>query len=168
MKAVVRGALVLGLSAGVAAGLAAQLDAGIPVGSKAPVVTMGDLDGRPVDLGRYLGKQPVLIEFWATWCSVCRSLLPQLRAVAKAYGDRVTMIGINITVNDSRAKVRRYLERHRPPFLALFDEQGTSVRAYEAPITSFIVVVDGAGTVVYTGSGEEQDLVAAVGKAFGR
>lgn len=164
-------ALVAGLSLGLGAApraAVAQFEAGIAVGSKAPVITVGDLDGNPVDLGRYIGKQPVLIEFWATWCDLCRALLPQLEAVKKAYGDRVALIGVNITVNDSRERVRRYLARHQPPFLTLYDTQGVGSRAYDVPTTSFIVVVDAGGVVRYTGSGEDQDLVAAVRAAVGR
>lgn len=162
-----RGLMVTAALAGFgAAPLAAQFDAGIPVGTKAPVIAINGLDGKPVDLGRYLGKQPVLIEFWATWCTVCKSLLPQLNRVKQQYGSRVAMIGVNITVNDSRDRVRRYLEVHQPPFLALYDDTGVSSRAFDVPTTSYIVVVDARGIVAYTGSGEDQDLVAAVAKAM--
>jgi thiol-disulfide isomerase/thioredoxin len=147
---------------------AAQFDSGIPVGSKAPIVSIHDLDGKPVDLGQYIGKRPVLIEFWATWCALCKQLLPELGRVQKKYGDQVTMIGVNITVNDSKDRVRRYLEAHKPPYLPLFDDQGVGSRAYDAATTSYIVVIDKAGKVVYTGTGGEQDLVSAVGKAVGR
>jgi thiol-disulfide isomerase/thioredoxin len=145
----------------------AQFDAGIPIGSKAPPVVINDLDGKPVELGKLIGGKPLLLEFWATWCSLCKALLPQLEAVRKAFGDRVTLVGINVTVNESKPRVRRYLEEHKPPFLALYDERGAGVRAYDVPATSFIVVVNTAGKVVYTGSGPDQDLVAAVRKAFG-
>lgn len=148
--------------------VAAQFDAGIPVGSRAPVLTITDLEGKPVDLGAYLGKKPVLIEFWATWCGVCKALLPELERVRKTYGDQIAMIGINITVNDSRERVRRYLTAYRPPFVTLYDETGASSRAYDVPSTAFIVVVDAGGTVVYSGTGEDQDLVTAVKKAVGR
>ncbi len=148
--------------------VAAQFDSGIPVGSKAPIVSVHDLDGKAVDLGQYIGKRPVLLEFWATWCPLCKQLLPQLDRVHRKYGDQVTMIGINITVNDSKDRVRRYLELHQPPYLALFDDQGVSSRAYEVATTSYVVIIDKAGKVVYTGSGGDQDLVAAVGKAVGR
>jgi thiol-disulfide isomerase/thioredoxin len=144
-----------------------QFDAGIPIGSKAPAVTINDLDGKPVDLGKLIGGKPLLLEFWATWCPICKALLPELEAVRKTFGDRVTLVGVNVTVNESKPRVRRYLEEHRPPFLVLYDERGVGARAYEVPATSFIVVVDPAGKVVYTGSGEDQDLVAAVRKAFG-
>ena len=144
--------------------LAAQYDSGIAVGTRAPVIVINDLDGKPVDLGAYLGKKPVVLEFWATWCAVCASLLPKLEAVNAKYGNQVSIIGINITVNESKARVRRYLARHRPPFVALYDDQGASARAYEVPTTGFIVIVGADGKVAYTGTGPDQDLVAEVGK----
>ena len=147
--------------------LSAQLEAGIRIGSPAPAVTINDLEGRPVNLAEVLGKKPVLLEFWATWCSLCKGLLGELERIHRAYGDRVVMYGVNVTVNDSKARVRRYLEEHRPPFQVLYDERGVGVRAYDVPATSFIVVIDSAGRVVYTGSGEKQDLLGAIRKAAG-
>ena len=145
----------------------AQFDAGIPVGSKAPAIIIADLDGKPVDLGTVIGKKPVLLEFWATWCPICKALLPQLERVHQAFGDRVELFGINVTVNDSKSRIQRYLAEHHPPFRVLFDDKGVGTRAYDVPGTSFIVVVDSGGKVVYTGSGEDQDLVAAVRRAMG-
>jgi thiol-disulfide isomerase/thioredoxin len=133
-------------------------EAGIAVGAKAPVVTVGDLDGKAVDLGQYIGKKPVFLEFWATWCELCEELLPRVRAAKAAYGDRVEFFGVNVTVNQSRERVRRYLEKHQPPFRTLYDEEGTSTRAYEAPATSYVVIVDRSGKVAYTGSGGTQEF----------
>lgn len=155
---------LIGVGAG-AAPLAAQFESGIPVGTKAPVLVINDLDGKPVDLGAYIGKKPVLIEFWATWCSSCKSLLPELAKVRKTFGDGVALIGINVTVNESRDRVRRYLKAVDPGFLVLYDESGASTRAYDVPGTSYVVVIDAGGTVRYTGTGGDQDLVAAVRKA---
>ncbi len=161
-------ALVLAAGVITARPAAAQFDAGIAVGTKAPVVAVHDLEGKAVDLGAYIGKKPVMLEFWATWCALCKALYPQLGKVHQTYGNRVQMIGINVTVNDPKARVKKYVERYRPPFLTLYDDQGVSSRAYDVPTTSFIVVIDAGGTVVYTGSGEDQDLVAAVGKAVAK
>ncbi|HEX7025510.1 MAG TPA: TlpA disulfide reductase family protein [Gemmatimonadales bacterium] len=162
-----RAAVALALLAGLGAAPArAQFDAGIPVGSKAPAVVINDLEGVPVDLGGVIGKKPVLIEFWATWCALCKALLPELQAVHRTFGDQVTMLGVNVTVNDSKVRVRRYLGEHHPPFRVLFDEKGAGARAFDVPATSFIVIVDASGKVAYTGSGEKQDLVAAVRKAL--
>ena len=57
---------------------------------------------------------------------------------------------------------------NQPPFLPLYDDKGVSSRAFEVPTTSYIVLVDAAGKVAYTGSGDDQDLVGAVGKVLGK
>jgi thiol-disulfide isomerase/thioredoxin len=151
-------AIALGLLGFAPRPSAAQIESGIAVGARAPVVTVNDLDGKPVDLGRYVGKQPVVLEWWATWCELCEAMLPRVKAVHATYGDQVAFLGINVTVNQTPARVRKYLETHQPPFRTLYDDRGTSIRAYQVPTTSFIAVVDRAGKVVYTGTGGEQDL----------
>jgi thiol-disulfide isomerase/thioredoxin len=137
-------------------------ESGIAVGSPAPVVVVHDLDGKPVDLSQYIGKQPVLLEFWATWCSNCEELLPTVRTAQAAYGSKVEFIGINVTVNQTPERVRRYLETHKPPYRTLYDDAGTSIRAYQVPATSYVVIVDRAGKVAYTGIGGTQDLDGAL------
>jgi thiol-disulfide isomerase/thioredoxin len=137
-------------------------ESGIAVGADAPAVTVRDLDGKAVDLGQYIGKKPVFLEFWATWCELCEELLPRVRAAKAAYGDQVEFLGVNVTVNQSRDRVRRYLEKHKPPFRTLYDEEGTSTRAYEAPATSYVVIVDRSGKIVYTGSGGTQEFDAVL------
>jgi thiol-disulfide isomerase/thioredoxin len=126
------------------------------------VVTVHDLDGKPVDLGQYIGKKPVLLEFWATWCTNCEELLPRVRAAHAAYGGKVEFIGVNVTVNQSPARVRRWLETNKPPYRTLYDDQGASTRAYQVPATSYVVMVDRSGKIAYTGLGGDQDLDAAL------
>ncbi len=140
-------------------------NAGIPVGTKAPIVSVHDLDGKSVNLGQWVGKQPVLLEFWATWCTNCAALLPTVKAAAARYGAKVQFIGINVTVNQTPARARKYLETERPPYDALYDDEGTSVKAYKVPGTSYVVIIDAHGTVVYTGFGGSQDFESALRKA---
>jgi thiol-disulfide isomerase/thioredoxin len=121
-------------------------------------VEVNDLDGKPVALGNYLGKKPVFLEFWATWCELCEQLLPRVRAAHAAYGDKVEFLGINVTVNQTPDRVRKYMEAHQPGFRALYDDQGTSIRAYQVPATSYVVIVDRGGKIAYTGSGGTQDF----------
>jgi thiol-disulfide isomerase/thioredoxin len=121
-----------------------------------------DLDGKAVNLGDYLGRQPVLLEFWATWCEVCEGLLPTVQAAHRAYGDRVAFFGVNVTVNQTPERVRKYVDTRHPPFRTLYDAEGEAVRAYAAPTTSYIVIVDRTGKVSYTGTGASQDLAAAL------
>ena len=153
--------LALWLLAAPAAVAAAQ-ETGLPVGAKAPAVTVKDLDGKPVDLGQYLGRQPLFLEWWATWCEQCDALLPRVREAHAALGDEVAFFGINVAVNQSPERVRRYVESSDPPFRTLYDAEGESTRAYLAPTTSYVVIVDRTGRVAYTGTGGDQDVLAAL------
>ena len=149
----------------VAAPLAAQ-ESGIPVGSKAPSAKLETLDGNPADIGTFLGKGPVLIEFWATWCENCRDLEPAMLAAQKKYAGKVGFIGVAVSVNQSPELVRRYVAKHGLAGTQLYDRKGASIDAYEVPATSFVVVINKAGKVVYSGLGGKQDLDAAIKKAL--
>jgi len=135
---------------------------GLAVGTRAPAVTIEDLEGKPVDLGAWVGKQPVLLEFWATWCPLCEALLPRLRAAQAAYGKRVAFVVIAVAVNETKGSVQRHTAGHPEPFRFLWDANGNATRAFEAPSTSYVVVLDSTGTVAYTGIGADQDIDAAV------
>lgn len=152
-----RAAVLLAVAVAAAAPVRAQ-ESGIAVGSKAPAVVVHDLDGKPVHLGAFLGKKPVLLEFWATWCERCEELLPRVRAAHAEFGDRVEFFGVNVAVNQTPERVKRWVKSNTPPFRPLYDDEGTSTRAYEAPTTSFVVVVDRTGKVAYTGTGGTQDI----------
>ena len=139
---------------------------GIPVGEMPPAVTIQDLDGNAVDLGRWVGKRPVIVEFWATWCPVCAELLPRMEAARMKYGDRVEFLVVAVAVNQSPNTVRRHLARHPMPFTFLWDVNGNATRAFQAPATSYVAVLDAKGKVVYTGIGADQDLDAALARAL--
>jgi thiol-disulfide isomerase/thioredoxin len=155
------GIALLLLTAPLATRAAAQ-EAGLAVGAKAPAVVVKDMEGKPVDLGQYLGKQPLFLEWWATWCEQCEALLPRVRAAQAEVGDKVTFFGINVAVNQSRQRVRRYLQSNKPPFRTLYDGEGESTRAYSAPTTSYVVIVDRAGRVAYSGTGGDQEFLGAL------
>jgi thiol-disulfide isomerase/thioredoxin len=153
------------LSVGQPDRLSAQDDVGIALGHTPPPVTIEDLNGKPVDLARLLHGRPALLEFWATWCPICRALEPKLDQAHASYGQRVQFVAIAVAVNESPASVRRHLAQHPRPYRFLWDTNGNAVRAFEAPATSFMVVLDAKGKVVYTGVGEDQDLDAALARA---
>ena len=141
-------------------------DLGIDVGARAPAVAVQSLDGKAVDLGKYIGKTPMLIEFWATWCPNCRELMPTLLETEKKYGKRVKFLALAVAINQSPEKVRRWLAAHPLPHETLYDTDGKAAGAFDAPATSYVVVLDKTGRVVYTGLGGKQNLDAAIRKAL--
>ena len=162
---VVRGACCVGLLLSAPMVLGAQDVIGIPVGETPPAVTLENLNGDSVALSQWIGKKPVIVEFWATWCPICAELLPRMEAAQQKYGDRAQFVVVAVAVNQSKNSVRRHLEKHPMPFTFLWDGNGAAVRAFQAPSTSYIAVLDAKGKVVYTGVGEDQDIEAALSRA---
>lgn len=146
--------------------LAAQ-DLGLRLGTKAPSFALKTVDGsRTVDLAAYLGRKPVLLEFWASWCDNCKALEPSLRAAMKQYAGQVEFIGVAVSVNQPARLAAAYAKKHGLPGTQLYDQSGDASELYETPATSYVVVIGRDGTVKYTGLGGQQDLVAAVKKGL--
>jgi cytochrome c biogenesis protein CcmG/thiol:disulfide interchange protein DsbE len=165
--AAVRSALIAAIGATLLMGGAAQAqDFGLPVGSRAPIASVQALDGSSVSLAQYVGKGPVLIQFWAAWCATCRQLMPSFEQAKRMYGTRVKFVAIAVSANESIERVRRYSAAHKFTHQVLYDASGEAVDRFNVPATSYIVVLDRLGKIVYTGVGGDQDLVAAVRKAL--
>jgi thiol-disulfide isomerase/thioredoxin len=141
-------------------------EVGLEVGTAAPAAKVHTLDGKEADLAQYIGKTPIVMEFWAIWCPNCKELEPSLVAASKKYGDQVKFIGMAVSVNETPEKVKAFVEKHGLPGEQFFDTKGNASGAYDAPATSYVVVINKAGKVVYTGLGGKQNLDAAIKKAL--
>jgi thiol-disulfide isomerase/thioredoxin len=152
----------------IAAVPAAGQDVGLSLGAVPEPAQVEDLDGNAVNLSEYVGRTPVLVQFWATWCPLCEALDPKLRAAKQKHGDALEIVIVAVGVNQTPRSIRRYMERHPLPGRVLFDSRGRASRAFRAPTTSYIVALDAAGRVVYTGVGADQDVAAAAARAVAR
>ncbi|MCC7052449.1 MAG: TlpA family protein disulfide reductase [Gemmatimonadaceae bacterium] len=141
-------------------------EAGIPVGNVAPNAMLETLSGRPAQLSQWIGRTPVVLEFWASWCENCKALEPTMISAARTFGRQVKFVGVAVSANQTPERVRRYMQRHSLGLEMLYDRHGTAVDAYDVPATSYVVVIDRSGKVVYTGSGGSQDLTTAIRKAL--
>jgi thiol-disulfide isomerase/thioredoxin len=146
--------------------LPAQDPMGLAVGAKAPGAAVQTLDGKRVDLSSYLGKGPVVLEFWALWCGNCKELEPQLLSLVKKYAGKVTFVSVAVSVNESPERVQRYITKYGFTHQVVFDANGAATDAYAVPATSYVVVVDRTGKIVYTGLGGDQKLEPAVQKGL--
>lgn len=159
--------LVVAFASALVAVRASGQEGGIAVGAQAPAVApLETLSGGTFALADVVGKRPVLLEFWATWCPLCKELEPTLQRARERYGDRVSFIGIGVPNNQTADRQRQFVEERKMSGTFLFDRASAAIKAFQVPHTSYVVVLDKSGKVVYTGVGGSQDIEGAINKAL--
>ncbi len=121
-------------------------------GLPAPPFTLPLLGGGELDLAAHLGKEPVVLDFWATWCPPCREALPVLDRVAGEFAGRgVRFYTVNIA--EPPEAVAGFLERNGVGLPTALDGTMAVSELYTAdyiPQTVFIGR-DGVVAKVHTG-----------------
>ena len=64
-------------------------------------------------------EQPVMVDFWATWCGPCKALSPVVDEVAHAYSGKAKVYKMNVDQNNSTPM--RYGVRGIPTLLIFKD-----------------------------------------------
>lgn len=108
-------ALAMAAAAALAAPVSAQAAPPPTVGQPAPPLVVPELNGHPFDLGKLRGKV-VLVNFWATWCSPCRSEMPTLNAFYRRYHSRgLVLLGLSIDEAPDAGRVREVMRQFSYP-----------------------------------------------------
>jgi cytochrome c biogenesis protein CcmG, thiol:disulfide interchange protein DsbE len=108
-------------------------------GDQAVEFTLLDLDSNDVSLSDYSG-QPVVLNFWATWCAPCRIEMPELQNAFEAYQDQDLVI-LAINAQEEEQLVGDFFNDLGLTFTPLLDGEGNVGRAYGAfglPSTYFV------------------------------
>lgn len=108
----------------------ATVDPGVAqVGKRAPGFSSWDLLGKRVSLDEFNGK-PVLLTFWATWCTACQDELPALQKIGDQYrSSGLTILAVDYRETDT-ARMSRFLAGLRVNMEAVIDPQGAIAGAF--------------------------------------
>ncbi len=104
--------------------------------------------GEPVSLRSFIGRKPLVMVFWATWCPICRSEVPALNRLNNNPAIQV----LAIDIGESGKKVRSFITSFNVAYPVVLDPDGKTTAAYQVPGIPACVILDKAGRVVYRGS----------------
>ncbi|MGH2950103.1 MAG: TlpA family protein disulfide reductase [Solirubrobacteraceae bacterium] len=151
-RGLLAGVVLAGLVAALAFGLTRdpRVLPGAVVGKSAPAFDLAALDGRRVRLREVRGR-PIVVNFWASWCTECRKEHPLLMQAHKRLERRVEFVGV--VFEDDPGNIRDFLaemgERPGTTYPNLIDPGSRTAidfGVYGVPETFFI---DRAGIVRY-------------------
>jgi cytochrome oxidase Cu insertion factor (SCO1/SenC/PrrC family) len=134
-----------------------ESDGAATLGAAAPDFSLTSTAGGSVGLGEELGH-PVLIDFWATWCTNCRADMKLVGATAakyKAQGLRVLLVDFQ----ESSGTVKKFLGQDKIGLPSLLDQHGAVATRYGVPGLPVAVFVTAQGKIAAIQLGELQKAV---------
>jgi peroxiredoxin len=98
----------------------------IPANLKFKVTTV---NGDQVNFKDYLGKGPLLVNFWALWCEPCKQEMKAFKMLTDKFkSEGVNMVAINTDQVRSVGKVRAWVNTQKIDFPVLLDPDGDIAR----------------------------------------
>lgn len=110
--------------------------------------TVIDVSETKTRLKDHIGR-PVIVNFWASWCTGCDQEMVVFEEMYKKYGNEVDFMMINVTDGDREtvASARTYIEKKGLSFPVYFDRTGQAIRAYEITRIPVTLMIDAQGKV---------------------
>ncbi|MGB9590147.1 MAG: peroxiredoxin family protein [candidate division WOR-3 bacterium] len=146
---------------------------GILVAATAPDFTLEDTGGNSVKLSELAASGPVLIVFWATWCTNCKDLLDYSNELYRANKDKgLSVIAISQDAPRKLSDVKSTKDGHGWKFPVLLDPDKKVSLKYKAMAVPVTVIVDKNMEIAYQRvgfiSGQEDEIKNKVAELLGQ
>lgn len=143
-------ALALTLTFAACASTSGTSDGAVEAGASFSPFSEKDLDGKTLDLAPSVGRDVILVSFWATWCTPCKGEMPHLQAFHEAYAkDGLVIVSIALDGPDTAAEVAPYIRKQGYTFPVLIDQHGDlAQRLNPTSSAPFAILVGRDGKVV--------------------
>lgn len=141
-------------------------------GSRPPDFELPALSGGSVRLSDHLGKEVVLLDFWATFCEPCLLAMPALDDLYRKQRARgFVVLGVSLDEASSAARVRSEVQKLGVTFPILLDQETRVVALYNPRATApYSVLIGRDGSVLRRQEGytpaDHEDLERAVEAAL--
>lgn len=132
---------------------------------KVPAVTIKDMDGKVIKTSELANDgKPIIISFWATWCSPCKRELNTINEEFTDWVDEtgVKLIAVSIDDQQTSPRVKPYVNGMGWEYDVWMDPNSDFKRAMGVNNVPHTFVIDKDGNIVYSHNnyapGDEQKL----------
>ncbi|HSS99376.1 MAG TPA: redoxin domain-containing protein [Terriglobales bacterium] len=133
------------------------------IGKEAPEFALDSIDGKKVQLSDFKGKV-VLLDFWATWCTPCRSEMPTIELLNRQFKDKGLVV---LGIDDEDAPTQKdYMDKSGFSFASLVEPRKQVTNQFHVGGIPTTVLIDQQGTIRAFDLGESsfEALRASLGK----
>ncbi|MGA3122003.1 MAG: TlpA disulfide reductase family protein [Polyangiaceae bacterium] len=123
--------------------------------TSAPDFSASELAGKPFHLRDHIGKEVIVLDFWATYCEPCKSEFPHLRSMYKKDRDRgLLVVGVSMDGPETAADVSAFVRRFELDFPVVLDEDSRIARLYNPKKSMPLsVIIDRTGRIAVVREG---------------
>ena len=124
----------------------------------------------PVQNEKYIqekiGKKPLFLVFYNSWCKTCAEEVPHLNELYKEYAPKgLAFYGVNI--NDPEGKARAFIEKTGVEYPVIWDAGKTRVaEAFDILGTPTIMIYDAAGKLIHTSAALDKKTIEQMNAAL--
>lgn len=120
---------------------------GPAVGDPAPSYTVETLSGEAVSLDDFRGR-PLLLNFWATWCTPCRTETPFLQSLYEAHrGKGLQVVGVSMDSPGSLEDIREFTAEMGVTYDVLYDPRQVGMDRFSLIGLPATYVLDSEGEI---------------------
>lgn len=125
-----------------------------PAQELAPDFTVYDREGNAHSLSDFRG-QPVIVNFWASWCGPCKSEMPDFEEKYKEYGEEIQFLMVNLTDGHQETveTAAGFIDSAGYTFPVYFDSDYSGAAAYAVNAVPATYFIDAEGALVAYGKG---------------
>jgi len=118
--------------------------------NRVPNIKLKKLNGKSVMLSNYLKNGPVLINFWATWCSPCKKEMVYLDQFEKKYGDMgFSILSVSTDSQKSLSQVRSYIRSKKYTFPVFQDPNSQTFKKLNGNIMPTNILINKDGKILW-------------------
>jgi thiol-disulfide isomerase/thioredoxin len=118
-----------------------------PFTGETPPLALADMAGDEHRLDDYRGRV-LMVQFWATYCTPCRTEMPSMNALAEKLGDRFAILAVNM--GEKPEAVAQFITEVGPKFTILMDPKGQAIRDWKVFAVPSTFILDPEGRIRYT------------------
>lgn len=103
-------------------------------------------DGQRRWLSDLRGK-PVVLNFWATWCTPCKAEMPELQALYVEAGERASFELLAVNMREAVGPVADFSADLGLTFPLVIDSEGALATSYRVTVLPTTIIIDADGIV---------------------